>query len=221
MLVQCDASQLEWRVLLELAQDQIGIAEILEKEDVHSKNQAAFVLPRRLIAKIFMHVSTDPKFWDSKNESFYTKYEGINRTHQLWSEEVLNGRAIEGPFGRSWTIGIKYDKWGNLKVPWTTLTNYPVQGTGADVMMFARIAAYRRLKKLGLPLEFVSTVHDSIVVDTSKVYVQPVVDTFHQVFDDLPKMFKGAFGYNWTVPMDCECKMGMNMKDMQKVKRSA
>jgi DNA polymerase I-like protein with 3'-5' exonuclease and polymerase domains len=113
------------------------------------------------------------------------------------------------------------DKYGNLKIPWTTLTNYPVQGTGADVMMFARIAAFRRIMKLGIVADFVSTVHDSIVVDTKKEYVQAIVNIFHEVFDDLPKMFKQAFGYTWRVPMDCECKMGMNMKEMTKVKRTA
>ena len=51
MLIQCDASQLEWRTLLELAKDQVGINEILEGEDTHAKNQEAFGLPSRLIAK--------------------------------------------------------------------------------------------------------------------------------------------------------------------------
>jgi DNA polymerase I-like protein with 3'-5' exonuclease and polymerase domains len=240
MLVQCDASQLEWRVLLELAQDEVGIAEILGGEDTHSKNQAAFNLPSRLIAKIFlfrtiyrgsgwsfandpdfMHVSKSSSFWDQKNEAFYSKYLGINNAHYKWADRITNSLPIEGPFGRSWSINMQRDKYGNLKIPWTTLTNYPVQGTGADVMMFARIAAFRRIMKLGIVADFVSTVHDSIVVDTKKEYVQAIVNIFHEVFDDLPKMFKQAFGYTWRVPMDCECKMGMNMKEMTKVKRTA
>ena len=54
MLIQCDASQLEWRTVLELSRDQVGIDEILKGEDTHSKNQEAFNLPSRLIAKIFL-----------------------------------------------------------------------------------------------------------------------------------------------------------------------
>lgn len=235
MLVQCDASQLEWRVLLQLAQDEVGIAEILLKEDVHSKNQLAFHLPSRLIAKIFlfrtiyrgsgwsfandpdfMHVSKDPKFWDAKNEAFFYKYKGIDSTHNKWADMVTNGIPIEGPFGRSWTIGLKWDKWNNLKIPWTTFTNYPVQGTGADVMMFARIMAYKRIKAAKIPALFVSTVHDSIVVDTQQQHIQAIADIFNQVFADLPKMFKGVFGYDWIVPMECECKYGMDMKNMKK-----
>lgn len=239
MLVQVDASQLEWRVLLELARDEIGIQEVLGKEDAHSKNQIAFNLPSRLIAKIFlfrtiyrgsgwsfandpdfMHVSTSSQFWDSKNEAFFSKYKGINKKHYAWKAEVEAGRPIEGPFGRSWSINLKRDNWGNLKIPWTTLTNYPVQGTGADVMMFARIMAYKRIRAAGISCDFISTVHDSIVVDCRKEHVQAIVNIFHQVFDDLPKMFMGAFKYEWVVPMSCEVKCGLNMKDMKKIERT-
>ena len=100
------------------------------------------------------------------------------------------------------------------------LSNYPVQGTGADVMTIARISAHKRIRAAKIPCDFISTVHDSIVVDTELKYVQPIVDIFHQVFDDLAKNIKASFGYTWVVPMECECKQGMNMKDMAKVKRS-
>jgi DNA polymerase-1 len=239
MLVQCDAAQLEWRVALELSQDQVGIAEILNHDDVHSNNQVAFELPSRLIAKIylfrtifrgsgwafandpdFMHVSSNPQFWDALNEKFYTKYHGLNDVHNKWKDLVVAGKPIEGPLGRSWTIGMKRDFRGELKIPWTTLSNYPVQGTGADVMMIARISAHKRIKAAKIPCDWISTVHDSIVVDCEQQYVQAIVDIFHSVFDDLNKNIKSAFGYTWVVPMECECKQGMNMKSMVKIKRS-
>lgn len=236
MLVSCDASGLEWRVLLELSKDIIGIQEILEKQDVHSRNQTAFNLPTRLIAKIFlfrtiyrgsgwsfandpdfMHVSISPKFWDGKNESFFNKYKGIDKLHKTWGEQVVQGYPIDGPLGRSWTINLKQNFRGELVIPWTTLTNYPVQGTGADVMMFARIMAYKRIKQAKISVDFISTVHDSIVVDCLQKYIPQVATIFHEVFADLPKMFKGAFGYTWEVPMECEVKYGMNMKEMVKL----
>jgi len=54
MLLQTDASQLEWRTALELSKDWTGINEIIGGEDTHAKNQEAFGLPSRLIAKIFL-----------------------------------------------------------------------------------------------------------------------------------------------------------------------
>jgi len=32
---------------------------------------------------------------------------------------------------------------------------------------------------------------------------------------------KAFFGYEWVVPMECECKIGMTLKDMKKIKRSS
>jgi DNA polymerase I-like protein with 3'-5' exonuclease and polymerase domains len=243
MLVQCDASQLEWRTILQLAQDEVGIAEIVGGEDTHSKNEKAFHLPSRLIAKIylfrtifrgsgysfandpdFMHVSASPKFWDDLNEKFFAKYYGINNCHYKWKDLVVNGKPIVSPLGRSWTIGMGRDWRGELKIPWTMLTNYPVQGTGADVMMLVRIMAYKRIKSdslLSSFVVFVSTVHDSIVVDVPADCIQAVVDIFHSCFRDLRKTIWNNFKYDWNVPMDCECKVGLNMKDMKKVKPSA
>lgn len=246
MLVQVDAAQLEWRCILELSQDKVGIAEVLEGQDTHSLNQVMLALPPgppgRLIAKIFlfrtifkgsgwsfandpdfMHVSASSKYWDEMNVKFFEKYKGINVCHQKWAEMVVQGKPIVGPLGRQWTISMGVDRHGALKIPWTVLTNYPVQGTGADVMMLVRIMAYKRIKNdsvLRDHVVFISTVHDSIVVDTPATYVQSVVDVFHSCFRDLQKTILKNFNYNWTVPMDCECKMGMNMKDMKKVKPS-
>lgn len=239
MLIQADASQLEWRTLLQLSQDPVGIREVLEKQDAHALNQLAFDLPSRLIAKIylfrtifrgsgwsfahdpaFMHVSSDPKFWDAIGEKFYAKYNVIDSCHKKWAEVVMRGNPIVGPLGREWFLSNRNSK-GEIFVPWTTLTNYPVQGTGADIMAIARVSFARRLKALGLDVLLVSTVHDSIVVDTpDEALIQEVVNLFHQVFDDIPTNIKRMFGVDWNVPMDCECKIGMNMKDMSKIKRS-
>jgi DNA polymerase-1 len=237
MLIQCDASQLEWRTLLELAKDEVGISEILQGEDTHAKNQEAFELPSRLIAKIFlfrtiyrgsgwsfandpdfMHVSTSPDFWDEMNEKFYRKYQGIDRTHQRWKDTVMGGKAIVGPFGRSWSCPPKRNYRGELKVPWTTLTNYPVQGTGADVMMLARIMAKKRIKDAAIECDFISTVHDSIVVDTREKNLQQLRNIFDGVFADIPNRISTIFGYDWTTPMACESKYGPDMKNMEKFK---
>ena len=236
MLIQVDASQLEWRVLLELSRDEIGIQEVLSGADTHSLNQAAFDLPSRLIAKIYLfrtiyrgsgwafahdpafsHVSSDPKFWDGIGEKFYNKYSGINEQHIKWCKTVTSGQPLAGPFGREWSVPMGRDYRGELKIPWTTLTNYPVQGTGADVMMLARISFFRRLKNLALPVVLISTVHDSVVVDCPKEYVQVVAKLFYEVFADLIPNIKRCFGYDWVVPLGCEVKYGPDMKNMQKL----
>ena len=238
MLIQCDASQLEWRVAVELSNDSVALSEILNKEDTHSKNQLAFNLPSRLISKIylfrtifrgsgfafandpeFMHVSSSPKYWDDVNQKFYQKYYGLDAWHKSLAEKVVAGETIHGPLGRFWNISMTTDWKGQLKLPWTIFTNYPVQGTAADVMSIARVSFFNRLKKLGLEkvILLVSSVHDSIVVDAPQKFVELVTQLFLAVFNDLQANIKKLFGYEWKTPLTCEVKWGMNMLAMEKV----
>jgi DNA polymerase I-like protein with 3'-5' exonuclease and polymerase domains len=244
VLIQCDASQLEWRVCLELCQDETGIQEILDKADVHSLNEKAFQLPSRLIAKIylfrtifnhgkgyaftmdpdFMHVSTSVKYWDDVGQKFYSKYAGLEKLYQKNMALVAAGKPLEGPLGRFWPLEMERGWNGELKIPETKVVNYPTQGTGADVMTIARISFWNRLKKLHQPqvhlVRLVSSVHDSIVVDAPTHLLQCITDLFHQVFDDLQLNIKKLFKYDWRVPLACEVKYGVNMKDMQKCLRT-
>lgn len=214
----------------------MGINEILSGEDTHAKNQAAFGLPSRLIAKIFlfrtifrgsgwsfandpdfMHVSTSPNFWDEMNEKFYNKYDSLNKTHHRWKDIVMSGKPIVGPLGREWYIPIHRDFRGEIKIPWTTLSNYPIQGTGADIMMLARLSAHKRMQKANIKADLISTVHDSIVWDTTEEFLLPIKKICDDVFADLPKNIERLFGYKWETPMACESKYGPNMKNMTKL----
>jgi len=236
MFIAADGSQLEWRVAIGLSEDQVGLTEIREKQDTHSLNQTAFGLPSRLIAKIYLfrtifrgsgyafandadfsHVSSSASYWDGINEKFYSKYKGLDQWHKQLAAVVMDGKPIVGVMGRQWTINIPRDKNGNLKCPWTQLTNYPVQGTAADIMKLARVMFYRRIKQRSIPCKFITTVHDSIVVDAESKWLSEIAAVFHEVFADLPTQIYKVFGYTWTVPLECEVKAGNNMKDMIKV----
>jgi len=232
MYLQADASQLEWRTALELSGDEVGIREVLEKQDAHALNQKAFELPSRLIAKIYLfrtifrgsgwafandpsfnHVSSDPKFWEQINEKFYSKYYGLNKQHFIWKDLVLEGKPIISPLGREWLIPY-IDK-----IPWTLLTNYPVQGTGADIMLLARVIFRKRLKEKewNKLVYLITSVHDSIIVDCPKYLINDVIKLFHESFAAIIPNIKTIWGYTWKVPLECECKIGFTMKDMTKV----
>ena len=169
-----------------------------------------------------MHVSTSASYWDKANEKFYEKYKGLDNKHNEWASLVASGSPIIGPTGRFWNIPMGYDYKGNLKLPWTLFTNYPVQGTAADIMTIARISFMSRLAKKtwGKLCLLVSSVHDSIVVDAPSYLLQEITNLFYQVFDDLAKNVKKLFSYEWEVPLGCEVKFGNNMKEMTKQQRS-
>ena len=123
-------------------------------------------------------------------------------------------KPIVSPLGREWDIPL-LNSYG--KINWTQFTNYPVQGTGADVMMIARISFWNRVKKLKLPVTLVQTVHDNIVVDVPDNLTEVVAKLFMEVFRDLQENIRRLFGYTWVVPLACEVKVGYNQKDMKKL----
>lgn len=229
MMIQADASQLEWRAAMWLAADKTGIKEINEGIDIHSENQKVFSLPTRLIAKRyafrtiyrgsgwafahdpdFMSVSDSPDFWDNVNEQFYKKYKGLDKWHSSLAACVAEHRPIISPFGREWFFLPKEDG----KLPLTQLVNYPVQGTSADLMSIARVSFLRRSKARGLKALLVSTVHDSILVDSPDSEVKEVIQLFYNVFDDIPKNVLHLFGVVLPIPFPCEVKVGNNLLSM-------
>lgn len=170
-----------------------------------------------------MHVSSDPKYWDNVNEKFYEKYNGLDKKHKEWANLVTTGKPITSPLGRFWPITMGVDKKGNIFIPWTILTNYPVQGTGADVMTITRVVFAKRLAQKAWADQclIVSSVHDSLVVDAPAHLLKEIAKLFHEVFDDLQANIWRTFKYKWVVPLACEVKYGPNMKDMTKLDRAA
>jgi len=234
MLVSCDASGLEWRILALLSNDPVACRELNDGADIHSLNEKELQLPSRLIAKKFLfrtiyrgsgyafskdnefkHVSVDPEFWDKKNAGFYSKYKVIDQCHQRWQMRVANRKPIIGPSGREWMIPPRI----NGDVPWTTLTNYPVQGTGADLMAIARVSLRNRLKAGELRSLLISTVHDSLIADVPEKEVDNVAELMYNTFDSLVPNMKKLWGIDSPIPFPCEIKIGKNLGEQEKYER--
>lgn len=230
MLVSVDAAQLEWRVAAWLSGDSVAIKEINEGVDTHKENQQLLGLPTRLISKKYLfrtiyrgsgwsfahdpdfsHVSRDPDFWDDLNRKFYNKYKGLDKWHHKLARLCAERKAIVSPIGRAWHVLPNED--GSL--PWTVFTNYPVQGTGADLMMVARISLFRRMKKSSLRSLLVSTIHDSILIDSPSEEIDDVARLALKVFDDIPANFRKLWGIELPVKFPGSIKIGPNLSEMK------
>ena len=95
MILNLDASGLEWRTVAHNSRDKTAIKEIKDGLDTHADNQRVFGLPSRLIAKVFLFraifkgsayayaVDNDfkhiggIKYWQNVIDKFYEKYDGI------------------------------------------------------------------------------------------------------------------------------------------------
>jgi DNA polymerase I len=234
MLIKVDAAGLEWRVLTWLANDPTALKEINDGIDFHSENQKYFGLPSRLIAKVYLfrtiyrgsgwafskdpdfsRISDDPDYWDNINTLFYRKYRGIDECHTQWAQCVAARTPIISPLGREWLILPKEDG----KLPWTVFTNYPVQGTGADIVMIARLSLHRRLKEGKFRSVLIGTVHDDIRIDSPEEEVDSVAQMCYNVFDDIPKNVKRIWGIDLPLKFPGEVYKGKNLKELEAVER--
>lgn len=121
------------------------------------------------------------------------------------------------PTGRTFIYSPTKNYRGEPKWPETTIKNYPVQGTGADIMAIIRVDFCRRFRKAGIRGVVVATVHDSIVVDIHPDEFDKVVKIFYSVFEDMPKNFKKIFGIEYNLPIFCEISYGTNMKELTEI----
>lgn len=167
MLIKADASQLEWRTKVFLAQDPIGIKEIQEGYPIHDDNQKTFGLPTRTVAKVFLYraifadafgengiegpgfayandsnfmgTSTSPKFWAGVMQRFFDKYRGVYDHSITLIRTAVESGKIESPSGRFYTYTPVRKRNGDSDWPRTQILNHIVQGLAADFVMLARL----------------------------------------------------------------------------------
>jgi DNA polymerase I-like protein with 3'-5' exonuclease and polymerase domains len=233
MLINCDVKGLEVVVAAQLSGDKVLGQEIIDKVDIHDTNRVAFNLgegkPGRLVAKIFkfrliyggsaysyandpdfMGVSRSEQFWQEVIDKYYTKYYGIADWHKrITTEAVVHGK-LTIPSGRYYPFTLNE----RGQAPITKIKNYPVQGFGADLVMLARLEAAKQLRKSGLEYRLVSTVHDSIVVDTPAEHYGEVAHLLKNAVEAVPRLCKQVWDYDFKLPLTCEVQYGPNKKDM-------
>ena len=188
------------------------IAKILNFRILYGGNEFSFANDPE-----FIPISKSKEYWKGVIDEYYKKYRGIAKWHEELIREAVTTGKVVSPTGREY-IFTKFEG----KIRDTQVKNYTVQGTGADIMALARVSFHNRMKKLNYNnCLLVNTVHDSIVldVDENTVDVQKIINTMHEVFDDLPMNFKKMFGVEFNTPMACEVQTGYNWEDMKVVDR--
>lgn len=243
MILIVDVKSLEWCTYLFLSQDKVGIEEwhsVLEdptKYDIHTSNQNAFNLPSRLIAKIFLFrwiyrgsayaYANDPDFsginntvdyWQSVIDQYYSKYNGIYKTHLEFIKQVSLTGQITSPFGRVHKF-IPKNTYKGIQYNESDITNWPNQGLGADVVSMARAITLPKMRKAGFKSKLITTVHDSIGLDCIESEIESLAGFFSfKIFKDLDKILSQYFNINWNVPIRGEIKVGHNMLDLKEYK---
>lgn len=161
----------------------------------------------------FMGVSTSEKFWQGVIDEYYNKYQGIRKWHNSLIDTAVREGRLEIPSGRFYPIVPDYKK----RNPWphTVIKNYPVQGFGADLVMLARLRARQLLRESGLSALLISTIHDSIVADCPAWEVDRCGRILNQAVEDVPRLCKLTFGYDFKLPLTAEVQVGANKQQMK------
>jgi len=234
ILIHSDVKSLELVTAAYLSRDEILIEEIKSGLDIHALNQARFNLPERVIAKTFVfrliyggqaysyahdpaftHVSSSQKYWQRVIDDFYTKYKTIAKWHQELVRTVLRDGQLVMPTGRVYSF--PQADVANREWFWRPkILNYPVQGTGADLVAIGRVTAWKRLRKLGIPVLWQATVHDSIDIDVDNdlEVCYNIYKTVEKSIQDVPENFERLFNVKFDLPINSEITMGPSLEEM-------
>ena len=236
MIVNVDFKSLEVVTAAWLSQDQVMMDEIKAGTDMHEANRVAFNLPSRLVAKVlkfrilyggtafsfskdpdFTPVSKRVDFWEDVIEKYYNKYKGLKKWHDQIIREATTTNRVVSPFGRIFQFEMQ-KKWnGDMVWPVTDIKNYPVQGTGADIVCMSRVMINKRFHSANLSSKLISTVHDSIVADVPDNEVDRCCKIFAEEISNTPKYLTKYFGVDFNLPLVGEVSVGPNMLDLTEV----
>jgi DNA polymerase I-like protein with 3'-5' exonuclease and polymerase domains len=215
------------------------IQEIVDGLDIHSANainlfgdvkyrQEAKILTFRMIyggsAYAFYMDHKMPSFskkkWEGIVDDFYTKYKQLKYWQDSNYRLVCKQGWYEAFTGRRWVFDKIKQHNGALGYNRPSVCNYIVQGVSTgDIVPLCMITLSNRLKRKGFTdAKIINQVHDSIVLDVPTNDVQDVAKECRQVFQDIPKLVKSYWNYDWVVPMDGEVKAGFDWGNMEKLK---
>ena len=81
--------------------------------------------------------------------------------------------------------------------------NTPIQGTAADVIKLAMIAAYRKLREAGLKSRILLQVHDELVLEVKESELETVQAILHEAMEHVVSLFVPLsidvhWGRNWA-----------------------
>ena len=234
MIVNVDFKSLEVVTAAWLSQDPVMMDEIKAGTDMHEANRLAFNLPNRGIAKIlkfrilyggtafsfakdpdFTAVSKQVPFWENVIDKYYSKYRGLKQWHDDLIREATTKGTVQSPFGRIFKFE-RQKKWnGDMVWPVTDIKNYPVQGTGADIVCMSRVMINKRMQ--GMKAKLISTVHDSIVADVPQSEVDKVCKIFSEEISKTPQYLTKYFNCDFNLPLVGEVSVGNNMLDLTEV----
>lgn len=214
VLVGCDASGLELRMLAHYMKDQNYIQTVTtgsskDGTDVHTVNQRSAGLPTRDAAKTFIYAflygAGDAKIGSivggSSKEGAKLKAKFLKQTPAL--AKLLN--TVSKYAAKGWVPGLDGRRiWVRSE---HAALNSLLQGAGAIVMKKGLVMLAGKLQKMKLNAKFVANVHDEWQIECSPEHAETVGKLAVDSIKEAGEYFK------LRCPLDGEYKVGRNWKE--------
>ncbi|MBQ7385114.1 MAG: DNA polymerase I [Ruminococcus sp.] len=227
VLVDADYSQIELRVLADIANDKEMIKAFTDNVDIHTVTASqVFALPLDMVSPIHRSrakavnfgivygigayslakdIGVTNKEAKAYIDNYLKHYSGIDSYMKNVIERAKNEGFVETVFGRR-----RY-------LPELTATNHmtrafgervarnmPIQGTAADIIKIAMIKVDKRLKAEGLSARLILQVHDELIVECPEFESMQVAMILQEEMESAVKL---------SVPLVAEASVGKTWYD--------
>lgn len=236
LLLSCDYSQIELRVIAALAKDEKMLEAFRQRVDIHTATAAAIghvsidkvTKDQRRAAKAInfgiiygqgpqgLSKAAGIPFEEAKQfiEEYFHVYSGIREYLEQTKARAHAQGYVETLFGRRRLIPDINSPRPELRAAAERMAiNMPVQGTAADLMKLAMIEVAIQLPKLSTAARMLLQVHDELVFEIPESVEAPrasppLVSKIINIMENVEKI---------GVPIVVEAKVGKNWEEMDKV----
>lgn len=222
VFLDADYSQIELRVLADMANDETLINAFKEGQDIHRLTASqVFNIPfdevtsqQRSNAKavnfgivygigafsLGQDLGIPRKEAERYIESYFEKYPNIRVYMDKTIENARNNGYVSTIFGRRRAMPeLNSSNFVQRSFGERVAMNMPIQGSAADIIKIAMVKVHSEIKKRGLKSRLILQVHDELLIETH-------VDEIEEVSVLLKENMENAVSLK--VPMEAEVKMG-------------
>lgn len=227
VLLQADYSQVEFRLAAIFSGDEWLIEQFKQGRQFHKEVALALfgdgyssleylrakavnfgMLYGRQAWSLYQEHGQSPRYWENVIEGWFAQMPKVKRYQATLDAQIRERGYLESYFGRKrrfWLV--TNDNWHFLQKEGY---NFPLQSTASDLNLLALIRLEPILRGKAIP---VITVHDSLVLEVKRQYLEEVAHTVKEVMEDTP--FKDIC----PTPVDLNVDMywGKNMKEYELV----
>ncbi len=206
-MVTADYSQAELRILAELSEDPALVSAYKEGKDLHTYTASLmFGIPEedvrhdlerfqaksinfglmygRGVRSLAAQLEVSVREGEELLEKYFSQYKKVEKWLDNVAKQALERGYSETVIGRKRYHEKPDPDHPNYERIISAIErkgkNTPIQGTSADMIKYAIVYVYRRLKKESLDAFLVHTVHDEIVVETAEEDAERVRDVMKE-----------------------------------------